>query len=307
MESDLLDISPVNCISHTSLDTLEPAIEETEERLRNSHNLTLPLEVELELLRQLTEFKLGRFLIQNKGLNGYFTHYIISGNHDHVLPDSLEYWVLNSAPAVKATQERFAIFQAEIQRRLGAEMKLASVPCGLMDDLLTLDYSGAQGVNLVGVDIDHKSLELAQRNIDRLTPPVTAKLELKNAWSLDSLNQFDLITSNGLNIYEPSEERVTALYRKFYEALRPGGYLVTSFLTPPPILNPNSTWKNYELTDVIKQKAIFSDILQVKWQVFRTEEQSRMQLEGAGFSIIDVIYDSQGMFPTIIAKSGAAS
>jgi SAM-dependent methyltransferase len=302
MENTFLDFTPADCISHTSLNSLESIIHETEARLKNSDHLTLPLTTELELLRQLTEFELGRFLIQNKGLNGYFTHYIISGNHEHVPHNSLEYWVLNHAPAVKATQERFYIFQAEIQKRLATGTTLASIPCGLMNDLLSLDYSHAHDVNLVGIDIDPKSLELAQNNIGRLKPPANTTLALKDAWSIDASNQFDLITSNGLNIYEPSEERVTTLYQKFYSALRPEGYLITSFLTPPPTLSPSSTWRNYEVKDILQQKAIFSDILQVKWQVFRTEDQTRAQLEHAGFKVLDVIYDSQGMFPTVIAQ-----
>ena len=44
------------------------------------------------------------------------------------------------------------------------------------------------------------------------------------------------------------------------------------------------------------------DIIQAAWQAFRTEKQTRHQLETAGFSIVEVIYDSQGMFPTIVAK-----
>lgn len=45
--------------------------------LKNKNDLTLPLEQALEMLEQLGQFELGRFLLSNKGLNGYWTSYII--------------------------------------------------------------------------------------------------------------------------------------------------------------------------------------------------------------------------------------
>ena len=91
------------------------------------------------------------------------------------------------------------------------------------------------------------------------------------------------------------------LYKNFYNALKPGGTLITSFLTPPPAISYNSPWKNYDPEALIKQKAIFGDVIGSKWQNFRTEEETRSQLEKADFKVVDVIYDHQQMFPTIIA------
>jgi len=45
---------------------------------------------------------------------------------------------------------------------------------------------------------------------------------------------------------------------------------LNSFLTPPPMMSPESSWKNFVLADVIKQKALFADVLQTGWQCFRT-------------------------------------
>lgn len=58
---------------------------------------------------------------------------------------------------------------------------------------------------------------------------------------LDKRETFHLIASNGLNIYEPEDDRVIQLYRGFHDALKPGGVLITSALTPPPTtpLHPN--------------------------------------------------------------------
>ena len=51
-----------------------------------------------------------------------------------------------------------------------------------------------------------------------------------------------------------------------------------------------------------KQRALFAEIIQVKWNTFRSEALTRSQLETAGFSDLEFIYDSQGMFPTVVAK-----
>ncbi|CEO17198.1 hypothetical protein RMONA_04060 [Rickettsia monacensis] len=50
----------------------------------------------------------------------------------------LEIWILYHAPSIKATQERFKIFQKILQDKLEDGMQFISVPCGTMDDLLTL-------------------------------------------------------------------------------------------------------------------------------------------------------------------------
>jgi chemotaxis methyl-accepting protein methylase len=43
---------------------------------------------------------------------------------------------------------------------------------------------------------------------------------------MDAVEEFDLISSNGLNIYVKDKEQVIALYQKFFDALKPGGTLV---------------------------------------------------------------------------------
>ena len=131
---------------------------------------------------------------------------------------------------------------------------------------------------------------------------VSVDFRRSDAWALKSHSEFDIITSNGLNIYEHDHVRVTDLYKVFYTALKPGGILITSFLTPPPTVSAESSWKNFNVFDLTKQKALFVDIIGVNWQAFRTETQTREQLELAGFKDITFIYDSQGMFPTVIAK-----
>ncbi len=284
-------------ITHGNLE-----LENHRERLQNTESLTLSLEEELALLQQLNEFDFGRFFLENKGLNGYWTAYMIIHGPKKDLTHPLEKWLLTRAPIIRATQERFKIFQYQLQKYVRSHTTLAAIPCGLMDSLLLLNYDQVENVHLIGIDLDPESIELAKINARQHGKKFTASFQEKDAWDLSIHNEYDLVTSNGLNFYEPDDQKVVALYGEFYKALKPEGILITSFLTPPPPLSAESTWKNFDINDLKKQKAILGDIVQANFQAFRTESQTRQQLEQAGFKILDVIYDTQGMFPTIIAQ-----
>lgn len=277
-------------------------LESHKERLEKAENLTLPLAEELDLLRQMNEFEFGRFLLKNKGINGYWTAYMIIHGPKKDLKHPLEKWILMRAPILLATQERFKIFQQKLQQYVCSDTTLAAIPCGLMDSLLLLKYDHAKNVRLVGIDLDPDSLKLAKENAQHQGKAHMSSFKEEDAWSLSAQNEYDVITSNGLNFYEPDDQKVVALYGQFYKALKPKGILITSFLTPSPALSVDSPWKNFDAEDAKKQKALFVDIVQVRFQVFRTEAQTRQQLESVGFKILNVIYDKQGMFPTIVAQ-----
>lgn len=291
--------SEAKLITHSTISFFDP--EKIKTRLQSTANLTLSLNETLNLLNQLTEFELGRFLLENQGLNGYWTSYLILHGPKKTALSELEYWMVHKAPVVKATQERFRIFQRIIQSRLKSGMTLLSIPCGTMDDLISLDKTSVSNVQLVGIDLDPESIALAKLNALKVGYSNVRFIQ-RNAWELDTYEAYDLITSNGLNIYEVDDTKVIALYENFFKALKSQGILVTSFLTPPPAMSKESTWKNIDPDALKKQKAIFADIIQAKWQVFRTEAQMRRHLEAAGFKISEVIYDEQGMFPTVIAQ-----
>lgn len=289
-----------NLITHTK-NEISFDISEFKNNLIKKENLSMPLHEEMNLLEQLSHFELGRFLLSNKGLNGYWTAYIILHGPKKQNFHLLEKWILHHAPSVKATQERFRIFQKVLQKNLRNYTTIASVPCGLMDDLLTLDYSKRYNIRLVGIDLDEKSLEFAKEKSKQLNIS-EAEFIQSDAWKIQDREEFDVITSNGLNIYEYDDNKVIDLYKRFYQALKPQRILITSFLTPPPSLSKESSWKNVSPHDALKQKVIFSDIIGVTWQAFRTENKTCQQLEEAGFKVIEVIYDSQGIFPTVVAK-----
>ena len=288
-------------ITHAADLSLEKEVEKIKTRLRKDQNLSYSLDETFFYLDQLQQFELGRFLLQKKGLDGKWIAYLISDYQGKVITSPLENWLIAKAPLVLATRERFGIFQNEIQKRLKSSMRLATLPSGTMNDLFSLDYSKVTDVELVGIDLDQESLDLAKAKSEKIANLPKSSFLQKDAWKLQEENKYDLLTSNGLNIYEPKPERIIALYKEFYKALKPGGALITSFLTPPPHIE-ESPWTHYNNYDLVKQRVLFGEIIQSKWQTFWTEDQAIEHLQKAGFKNISIIYDKQKMFPTLIAE-----
>lgn len=258
---------------------------------------------QIDLLQELTEFALGRFLIQNQGgLNGYWTHYLLTQPTEPTT--ALERFLLQKAPGVKATRERFEIFRQILQKNLREGGVYASIPSRVMGDLLLLDYAEIDDFQLIGIDLDPDSLERAKALAREKGLDTHLRCEEKDAWQLTEQNAYDWVVSNGLNIYEPEETRWETLYHRFYEALRPGGYLLTSFLTPPPGINHRSEWNMQKLSmeDVLLQKLLMADLLEASWQCYQTSSQMQALLERIGFKQIQIIYDEARLFPTVCAQ-----
>lgn len=268
---------------------------------------------QLELLQELTEFSFGQFLLVNQGIDGYWTHYILThpwygrktGKNDRDQPPSeMESFLLDRAPTILATQQRFEIFLAEIQPSVVNAAVLASIPCGMMGELLYLDYKKIDDIKLVGIDYDANALQYATVLAEKKNLAHFTELVEQDAWALGFSGEFDLISSNGLNIYETDDAVVTALYKNFYNALKPQGKLVTSFLTHPPGASEHCEWDmdNIDQDDLLLQRIIFADIINAKWQCFRSTQQTQAQLSAAGFTRVRFVYDQAHMFPTVIAE-----
>ncbi|MFI4957477.1 MAG: SAM-dependent methyltransferase, partial [Gammaproteobacteria bacterium] len=259
---------------------------------------------QLTLLQNLSQFEFGRFLLQHQGVNGYWTHYMLTHPwHPNKTLATLEDFLLNRAPTLLATQQRFKIFLKENQTQVKPDANLACIPCGMMGELLYLDFQNTNAIKLTGIDYDQEALQLSawlakERNIS-----ASLNLIQRDAWHLDMENTFDLISSNGLNVYEQDNNKVEALYQQFYNSLKPGGKLVTSFLTYPPGMNDHCEWNMPRVNkdDLLIQKIIFVDIMQAKFQCYRTSRQTKAQLESVGFTDIQLIPDDANIFPTVVA------
>ncbi|NEQ35648.1 MAG: hypothetical protein F6K40_04780 [Okeania sp. SIO3I5] len=75
----------------------------------------------------------------------------------------LEKFILERNDRVLATQQRYVNFGKVIQNYLQEDIVFASLPCGVMRDLLKFDFTGVDNFRLVGIDIDFESLELAKK------------------------------------------------------------------------------------------------------------------------------------------------
>ncbi|MEI7494330.1 MAG: class I SAM-dependent methyltransferase [Alphaproteobacteria bacterium] len=285
-----------NClISHKITASLDLQVDEAKARIHAFQGTELSKEEMCSMLDQLLDHPIGKEVFMCKGLNGKNTQFLIDGALDET--NTIIRWLCDKAPAVLATRERFGIFQLELQKRLDNNVHSASIPCGTMNDLLRLNIAGKSDICFTGIDLDPESLILAAQKAEEKGYQEICNFSKTDAWSLASfVNMFNLVASNGLNIYVKEDARVVELYKEFFKILKCGGTLVTSFLTPPTLVSE----------DAIKQRILFGTIIGVGWQNFRTEDLTRAQLTEAGFIDIEVIYDSQRMFPTVTAKKPEA-
>lgn len=155
-------------------ETLEETIQRLKENVIKKGDLPyVTVATQRELIDEMSQFAFGRWLLmQNGGLNGYWNYYVVShpfkgrltGLDENGMPfHPLETFLLDRAPIILATQQRFAIFNKEVQKRLRPGVSLASIPCGIMRDLLDLDFSQISEYQLAGIDLDPESLEEAKK------------------------------------------------------------------------------------------------------------------------------------------------
>lgn len=264
------------------------------------------------LIDQLAEFPLGIFWLQNRGTDGFWTDYMIQHQYQGRLSGSdsegrklteFEKLFLDKFPLVVATQQRAVHFTNIIQQYVKEGAVMASLPCGLMRDLLSLDFTGIENFQLVGMDLDLRSLALAEKLAEDYGLSKRVAFYQTDAWQQPFPEKFTLLTSNGLNVYEPDDRKVIELYRQLFQALVSGGILVTSSISPPPDVDPNSDWDLSCIEpDALKlQKILFSDILQFNFAGLRSAAKTKEQLESVGFEKIETIWDDARIFPTIVA------
>ncbi|QHS31918.1 class I SAM-dependent methyltransferase [Piscirickettsia salmonis] len=210
----------------------------------------------------------------------------------------LERFLLEEAPIILATQQRGEIFQKLLQGKMTDYAQFASLPCGLMYDLASL--KPALNFKAYGIDLDQAALDLAVKVAQAYS--IDAELVCEDAWQLSLSNTLDVLCSNGLTIYEPDDDRVQVFYQKCYQALKPNGCLIVSFLTFP-LAYPDSEWVIDEVNVAAaqKQRIVFSDIIGTQFQCYRSYATTYQQLEEVGFSQIEFIDGYARIFPTVVA------
>lgn len=287
---------------HTPLEQAIASIKAKAEKRGDLPHATVSRQ--LELLNQLALFPLGKFLIQHGGIDGYWTHYVVTYPEEKPSVSPLEEFLLTKLPFVLATQERYQIFKQEIQKHLKDHLHLASIPCGLMGEFFSLDYSKLKDITLTGIDLDADTLQKAKEYANEKGFSHKLKLYQKDAWQIEEKETFDLISSSGLNIYELNPDKVTDLYRRLFSSLKPNGLLITSFLTYPPNFGSKSEWKINEISleAALIQKILLFDLVESRFQGFRSSKEMEKILHAAGFKEVKMIYDKAHIFPTVLCR-----
>lgn len=266
-------------ISHGVFTDYNDAYNEIKFRIANDENL-------LGLLNQLESCPLGRFLIQNRGLDAYWTK-VITQNKGGYNSD-FEKKLITTPPIFIATQERYKIFKQQIINLLD-NSKILSVPAGLLPEF-SRELILSKNFNVDAYDLDSSCA--AQSGLAELE---NVDYIVKDVFKMNAKNHYDAVVSNGLNIYLKTNNEVQKFFQILNNSLKQGGILISSFIAS---LDDVSI-KNLENAKFGKQ--IFADILNVTWTKTHAEDEFRRILSSCGFEIKEIIYDSQKMFPTVVA------
>ena len=267
---------------------------------------------QLDILDDLQKFPLGQFFLERKGADGYWTDYIINyfsqfGQNiykkDNKPLSITESFILEKCPLTLATRERFQIYQKELQERMKENIHFASIPCGMMRDLITLNYSSINSFFLTGIDIDPNSIKFAKKLAVKNENYHHCSFIEGDAWNIQLSHKADVITSSGLNVYVSEKEKREELYFNLFNNISISGSLIISTLTPPPDYSKKSEWNLEKIPkeDILMEKLLFGDILGSNWRNYKDTQETCNELISVGFRNTKIIYDTQRIFPTIIA------
>jgi SAM-dependent methyltransferase len=301
----------INKTHTTTHDSFEEIVQSLQDSIQIRGDLPhISVEEQKKVIEDLMSFPLGRFILEMRGANGFWTDYMITYperrhtrlNREEKPLSKWEDFLLNRSPVVLASQERYKIFLKIAQSLIKEDIVIASIPCGLMNDLLTLDYTRISRFKIVGIDIDAESVALAKIKARKFQNFV--EFRIQNAWDLQDNEVFDVITSNGLNVYEDNPEKVLDLYRRFFKALKPGGVLIIGVLTYPPGEDKETDWDLSGINEenLLMEQILHRDVLGIKWRNFRATEEIEREFINAGFSKTEIIFDTHRIFPTVVAQ-----
>lgn len=240
----------------------------------------------LTLLDKLDSCPLGRFLIQNRGVDAYWTKVITQNKGGY--SNDFEVELVNRPPLCNATQERYQIFKQQILN-LSANSKILSVPAGLLPEF-SEELILSKKFKIDAYDLDSSCSE--QSGLAELE---NVNYIVKNVFKMDVKNHYDAVISNGLNIYLKTNDEVQKFFQILSNSLKQDGILISSFIASLEGVNI----KNLDNAKFGKQ--VFADILNVTWTKTHAEDEFSQILSNCGFDIKEIIYDSQKMFPTIVA------
>lgn len=266
----------------------------------------------LALLEEVSTSDFAMSMLYHKGISSYWTHYMVlyprmKEHPRYASMNTIDRWLLESCPAVLAAQERFEHFLNAVQDYHadlpGDVLTLASIPCGLMDDLLWL-RGLTKEIRMVGLDIDKTALQLAEQQAMFHKKRHSCSFFQGDIWKLSWSETLSMILCNGLTIYEEDSSRMVELFSVFQRALKPGGVLVVSYMTPPPSMSIDSPWISgvHSEEALRKQSLLFDHVITPEFRAYRLPSEMKALLEKGGFEICEERPDRAYQFPTLIAK-----
>lgn len=263
------------------------------------------LQKPLELLDRLMAFSLGRFWLQNHRLNAHWYDYIMRTHLDSQVSTALERQILYDFPIVLAKRQSFKTIQTILQQSLQNGLHMASAPCGVMGEILTLDYQAIKNIRLTAIDADFQSIvhagELAeekglstvvsffQTDLEGLNPKDAYHILIHHAWTMGNF----------------SKNKIQPFLRQCFKALQPGGLFISNFSTCSPEQSKDSPWHMSAISpEMLRlQNLLFSQIIRHVEEPTQTLDSMANFLKEAGFSGIEFIPDDSKMVVTILAKA----
>lgn len=113
-------------------------------------------------------------------------------------------------------------------------LDVIDLACGTGVFTRKLKQRGAR--RIVGVDVSHAMLALAQR--DEAEDPLGIEYRVADVAQMGRVGEFDLVTAFALLHYSPTRDTLFAMMKNIYANLRPGGRFVASNMN---VVNPD-TW-----------------------------------------------------------------
>ena len=183
-------------------------------------------------------------------------------------------------------REHLEISKREVLQISKPNSTLAFFPTGIMYNLLRLEESvlSVHEISLIGLDFDEGSF-LATKCIPESSQYANnIHFVSADAWHLEAFeNQFDVLTSYGLNLYVSEESKLIDLYKEFFKVIKPGGILIIRFLSD--VIRHRSEFRDHE-----KSYTLSKVIVDATYRNFGGEASMRYQLEQAGFEVAKVLY-----------------
>eukprot|EP00899_Mesostigma_viride_P018504 jgi/Mesvir1/26655/Mv20444-RA.1 len=217
--------------------------------------------------------------------------------------------VFSHFPISAAAEEALGAIQAEVQANLSSGALLASVPCGRMRELLTLDLSRAQNVRLAGIDCDPSAVEAARQLLKEqrfVKGSVAVEFVVREAegGSRSKMDvpggPYDVVTSICLNRLL-DERALPTIFRNAHSALKPGGVFVTAQVVDP------HEWRMENLTPFyVNMQRVTLEIVADIYLLYpeRTCEAIIKQLKDVGFTDVKEIPSLTRVLPVFVAKKG---